>query len=74
MREIITQGKAESVVDVDGSYLYKKYKLLTDLGTNVNPLGPPPLPLQGWISVPLSPTASASPSLVSSLPSVTAGS
>ena len=34
-----------TVVDVDGSYLYKKYKTLTDAGHRLAPLTAPPPPL-----------------------------
>ena len=38
-------------MDVDGSYLYKKYKLLSDAGTNVAPLPPPEPPQAGWTTL-----------------------
>ena len=40
-----------AVVDVDGSYLVKKYEQLRLAGVNVAPLGPPSLPLSGWIVI-----------------------
>ena len=36
------------VVDVDGSYLYRKQQLLTQTGVHVAPLPQPPPPLTGW--------------------------
>ncbi len=74
MRQVIVEGKSASAVDIDGSYLYKKYKSMTDAGNDVNPLGPPPQPAQGWARVLLSNTDEESLStLVTSLRSVTAG-
>ena len=40
-----------SVVDVDGSYLVRKHEQLRWAGVNVAPLGPPSLPLSGWITM-----------------------
>ena len=40
-----------TVVDVDGSYLYKKYKMLTDAGHVIAPLTAPPPPPSGWVTV-----------------------
>ena len=40
-----------SVIDVDGSYLVKKHEKLRQAGVNVTPLGPPSLPLSGWITI-----------------------
>eukprot|EP00731_Ephydatia_muelleri_P024343 Em0016g614a len=40
-----------TVVDVDGSYLYKKYKTLTDAGHVLAPLTAPPPPPSGWVTV-----------------------
>ena len=40
-----------SVVDVDGSYLVRKHEQLRQAGVNVAPLGPPSLPLSGWITI-----------------------
>ena len=72
MRELIAEGKSDSVVDVDGSYFYNKYQFLANSGANVNPLGPPPEPPHGWLPVPLSRSPDPHPFL-SRLPSVTAG-
>ena len=36
------------VVDVDGSYLYKKYESLVEAGKHVIPLLCPPSPPSGW--------------------------
>ena len=40
-----------SVVDVDGSYLVRKHEQLRRAGVTVAPLGPPSLPLSGWITI-----------------------
>ena len=47
------QAKEEStpVVDVDGSYLYRKYKLLTEAGERVAHPEPPTPPPSGWKAV-----------------------
>ena len=38
-------------MDVDGSYVYRKYKSLAESGVQVElPINPPP-PLSGWIVV-----------------------
>ena len=49
VREAI-KGKM-AVVDVDGSYLVRKHEQLRQAGVNVAPLGPPSLPLSGWITI-----------------------
>ena len=36
------------VVDVDGSYMYRKQQSLIDNGQSVAPLGVPGIPLTGW--------------------------
>ena len=41
IQRVIAEGKGDAVVDVDGSYLYKKYKQMVDAGSGVSPLGPP---------------------------------
>ena len=41
-------------MDVDASYLYKKYKRMVDVGSSISPLGPPQQPQQGWVALPLS--------------------
>ena len=58
---------------MDGSYLYKKYRQMVGAGSSVSPLGPPQQPLQGWAALPLTTTDVESSTLVSSLPSITAG-
>ena len=40
-----------AVIDVDGSYLVRKHEQLRQAGVNVAPLGPPSLPLSGWITI-----------------------
>ena len=52
-------------MDVDGSYLYKKYKLLSDAGTNAAPLPPPEPPQAGW--------ATLTPENIPDIPLVTQG-
>ena len=46
MKEVIADKLP--VVDVDGSYLYRKYKILTDAGERVSLSSLPPPPLSGW--------------------------
>ncbi len=71
---MITEGKGDAVIDIDGSHLYKKYKLMVDAGEEVSLLGPRQQPPQGWISLPLNGTdTESSSSPIASLPSVTAG-
>ena len=41
IQHVIAEGKGNAVVDVDGSYLYKKYKDVFYAGSSVSPLGPP---------------------------------
>ena len=36
---------------MDGSYLVRKHEQLCQAGVNVAPLGPPSLPLSGWITI-----------------------
>ena len=61
-------------MDVDGSYLHKKYMSLMDAGTSVNPLGPPEQPPHGWSSIPLQNVDAESVlTLIPNLPPVTAG-
>jgi hypothetical protein len=73
IQQVVAEGKGDAVVDVDGSYLYKKYKRMVDAGSSISPLGPPQQPPQGWVALPLSASEIESSTLVSSLPSVTAG-
>ena len=39
------------IVDVDGSYLYRKYRRLLSEGNSVSPPGFPSIPLSGWEQV-----------------------
>lgn len=67
----IQQAKSEqlAVVDVDGSYLYRKQQLVAQTGVQVAPLPPPPPPLTGWESVSDSTIDTISPRV----PTVTSG-
>lgn len=59
-----------SIVDVDGSYLYRKYKSLADAGKNVSlPCSPPSPPISGWITM----SSENYQSLAPSIPPVTQG-
>ena len=49
MHEAINAGAA--VVDVDGSYLYKKHRTLTEAGHTLAPLSPPAPPPSGWVTI-----------------------
>lgn len=62
------QDKAE-VIDVDGSYLYKKTKRLEDAGVLVAPLDLPLAPLTGWEAI----TEVNASELAKNVPSVTNG-
>ena len=73
IQHVIAEGKGDAVVDMDGSYLYKKYKQMVDAGSSVSPLGPPPQPLQGWVALPLTKTGVESSTFVLSLPCITPG-
>ncbi len=66
----INQDESESaeVVDVDGSFLYKKHQRLTATGVSVAPLDPSQ-PLSGWESV----TEANVKTLAKSVPKVTSG-
>lgn len=44
-------SEATPVVDVDGSYLYRKYQRLTEAGVHVARLDLPSPPLTGWEQV-----------------------
>ena len=35
-------------MDVDGSYVYRKYQQMVSSGIAASDPGPPPLPLTGW--------------------------
>ena len=58
-----------SIVDVDGSYLYRKYKTLSDAGENVLLPSIPPPPISGWTAM----TSENYQSLALSVPPVTHG-
>ena len=58
-----------AVVDVDGSYLYRKYVALTEAGEQVSVPGIPPPPLTGWKCV----TEDTYQTIACSIPSVTSG-
>ena len=49
----IRQAIKESakVVDIDGSYLSRKYQRLQEAGHQVPPIGIPPVPPMGWRKV-----------------------
>ena len=66
IRHVIAEGKGDAVLDVDGSYLYKKYRQMVGAGSSASPLGPPQQPLQGWAALPLTTTDVESSTLVSS--------
>ena len=48
LRMIQAKQDGSPVVDVDGSFRYKKYLFLTSTGKNVAEPGPPPPPLTEW--------------------------
>lgn len=56
-------------MDVDGSYLYKKHKTLTEAGHRLAPLIPPAPPPSGWVTVSSENYLQVAPDL----PTVTAG-
>ena len=58
-----------SIVDVDGSYLYRKYKTLSDTGESVLLPSIPPLPISGWTTM----TSDNHQTLAPSIPPVTHG-
>lgn len=63
------EKEREKVVDVDGSYLYRKYKLLTNAGAIVaRPVSLSP-PIVGWVAV----TDENYKSIAVSIPTVTSG-
>lgn len=47
MKEVEQEGLA--IVDVDGSYLYRKYEALMKAGEEVSLPSVPPPPISGWI-------------------------
>ena len=57
------------VIDVDGSYLYKKSKRLQDSGVHVAPLDLPAAPITGWERI----TEANSSDMARNIPSVTSG-
>ena len=57
------------IVDVDGSYLYRKQQALLHSGVQVAPLPPPPPPLAGWEVV----TDNNIDTVSTSIPTVTSG-
>ena len=61
--------EGSKVVDVDGSYLYRKYRSLVDSGARVSFPVCPPLPITGWLSV----TGSNCATTSLSIPTVTLG-
>lgn len=68
MKEVEQEGLA--VVDVDGSYLYRKYEMLTKAGEEVSlPSSIPPPPLSGWVTM----SDENYQSLAPSIPPVTQG-
>ena len=66
---MISEGKANDIIDVDGSHLYKKRQRMIAQGEQPAPLGPPPPPPSGWIVV----TAENHVTLGSNIPPVSAG-
>ena len=58
-----------SVVDVDGSYLYRKYKALVESGEQVVLASVPAVHITGWVSV----TEVNYQNVAPSMPSVTSG-
>ncbi len=67
VRQVETEGLP--VVDVDGSYLYRKYKVLSDAGKHVSLPSIPP-PISGWTVM----TSENYQSLAPTIPPVTQGS
>ena len=57
------------MVDVDGSYMFRKHQRMAESGVNVAPLGIPPPPISGWDSV----TEDNFRSLSGDIPRVTSG-
>ena len=43
--------KKKKVINVDGSYLYKKIERLNEAGVKVDPVGHLPIPISGWETV-----------------------
>ena len=63
------EQEGTGVVDVDGSYLYRKYVPLTEAGEQVSLPGHPSPPLTGWKSV----TEGTYQTIAPSIPPVTSG-
>ena len=59
----------DKVVDVDGSYLWRKYQRVSENGVSVFPVGAPSPPLTGWESV----TEANHKEYADKIPQVTAG-
>ena len=51
IRQAISDGQANAIVDVDGSYLYKKHKSLLEAGEEIAPHDPPLQPKFGWSAI-----------------------
>ena len=67
----VIQARLEKtvIVDIDESYLYKKYRILTEAGGKVaKPLQPSP-PLSGWRAI----NSNNSNTVVHHIPTVTSG-
>ena len=68
MKQVEQEGTP--VIDVDGSYLYRKYKKLDEAGRCVQlPPHHPPPPISGWITL----TNENHESLAPTIPPVTQG-
>ena len=57
----IAQQEAAPLVDVDGLYLYKKHRALTEAGKQVAPLPLPTVPVSGWRAINRDSVANVSP-------------
>ena len=53
---------------MDGSYLVRKHEQLRQAGVDVAPLGPPALPLSGWITINVANYKDESPKIPRVLP------
>ena len=67
----VEQAKREEapIIDIDGSYTYKKYRDLLKVGKHVVPPARPSLPLSGWRAINKDSYKSVGPSI----PTVTSG-
>ena len=64
------ESEGTNIVDVDGSYLYRKYRSIVEAGeTTVAQLEPSPPPLTGWKAV----TSVTCEEIAPSIPVVTSG-